>query len=70
MDFTISVESLQSIISKMTSVLKLTTDDATSMMRIEVSDEKVIFCGTSGTVHLVITAKDCDVKENGKILSL
>ena len=68
MDFTIPVDTLQGISSKMSNVLKLTTDDVTSMMSIDASEDKVSFCGTSGTVHLVVTARDCEIKEKGKIL--
>jgi DNA polymerase-3 subunit beta len=68
MEFTIPVETLQSVVSKMSHVIKLASDDVTSMMSIETFDDRVKFCGTGGAVHVVISARNCEIIEKGKIL--
>ena len=68
MEFTIPVESLQNVVKKMNYVLKIATDDVTSMMMIDASGEHVKFYGTGGSVYSVITARDCEVTKKGKIL--
>lgn len=68
MEFVIPVETLQNVSRKMSYVLKIATDDVTSMMMIDASGEQVKFYGTGGAVHAVVTARDCEVKEKGKVL--
>ena len=68
MEFTIPVETLQNVVSRMSHIIKLTSDDVTSMMSIEASDDRVKFCGTGGAVHVVMTARDCEITDKGKIL--
>lgn len=68
MDFSISVSDLQSIVGKIGGILKLTMDDVTSMMLIDATGDYVKFCGTSGSVHAVINAKECKIIEKGKVL--
>jgi len=68
MDFSIPVGTLQTVASKIGSILKLTTDDVTSMMMIDATKEYVKFYGTSGSVHAVIHARNCEIREKGKIL--
>ena len=68
MDFTIPVETLQNVVKKMSYVLKIATDDVTSMMMMDASGDQVKFYGTGGAVHEIITARDCEIAEKGKIL--
>jgi DNA polymerase III sliding clamp (beta) subunit (PCNA family) len=68
MEFSIPVGTLQNIVNKVGSILKLTTDDVTSMIMIDATKEHVKFYGTNGAVHVVITARDCTIAEKGKIL--
>jgi len=68
MNFTIPVDAFQNVVRKMSYILKVATDDVTSMMMIEALDDEVRFSGNSGSVGLLITNKDCDVAEKGKVL--
>ena len=68
MEFSIPVGTFQNVVSKLGTILKLNADDVTSMMLVEVLEDRVNFCGTSGSVYAVITAKNCEITKKGKIL--
>jgi len=68
MEFTIPVEDLQSIISRLTTVVRPNEDDIRSMIMIESEGEDVKFKVTDGGVHLVITNDKCEVIKPGKVL--
>jgi len=68
MEFIIPVDTLQHIVTQMSQVIKIASDDVTSMVLIEVLEDRVKFYGTSDSVYVVMTARDCEVIENGKII--
>jgi len=58
MEFIIPVDTLQHIVTQMSQVIKIASDDVTSMVLIEVLEDRVKFYGTSDSVYVVMTARD------------
>ena len=67
MEFKISVEELQSIVDRLSTLVKINEDDVTGMMMIEVGDD-VKFKATDGSINLVITNNQCEIISTGKVL--
>ena len=68
MEFKIPVGELQTIISKLSNVVKMGAEDVTSMIYIKASNEELTFKATSGLVHVIISANNFEVIEEGKVL--
>ena len=67
MEFKISVEELQSIVSRLSTVVKINEDDVTGMVMIEVGDD-VKFKATDGSIKLIISNDQCEIISTGKAL--
>jgi DNA polymerase III sliding clamp (beta) subunit (PCNA family) len=67
MEFKIPVEDLQSIVSRLSSVIRPNEEGVTSMIMIEVSND-VKFKATDGSVHLVITNDQSEILQTGRVL--
>ena len=68
MEFKISVEELQTIISKLSNIIKMGADDITSMIYIKADNRELTFKATSGLVHVIISANNFEIIEEGKLL--
>jgi DNA polymerase III sliding clamp (beta) subunit (PCNA family) len=68
MEFKISVDDLQTIFTKMSSVVKPSEDDMRSMLKIEVEPDGVKFRASNNLVDLLITSTNCEIIESGKVL--
>ena len=68
MEFKILVGELQTIISKLSNVVKMGADDITSMIYIKADNGELTFKATSGLVHVIITANNFEIIEEGKLL--
>jgi len=68
MEFKIPVGELQIIISKLSNVVKMGADDVTSMVHIKADNGELTFKATSGLVHVVISANNFEIIEEGKML--
>jgi len=67
MEFKIPVEELQSIVARLSTVVKMNEDDVTGMVMIDVSDD-IKFKTTDGSINLVITNNQCEIISTGKTL--
>lgn len=67
MEFKIPVEELQSIVSRLSTVVRANEEGVTSMIMIEVGND-VKFKATDGSVHLIITNDQCEITKTGKVL--
>lgn len=67
MEFKILVEDLQSVVSRLSNVVKINEEDITGMVMIEVGDD-VKFKATDGSVHIIITNDHCEIIKTGKTL--
>ena len=67
MEFKIPVDELQGIISRLSNVVKVNESGITGMILIDAGDD-VKFKATDGNVNLVVTAKEVEVIEKGKVL--
>jgi len=68
MEFKISVDDLQNIMSKLSNVIKINEEGITGMVLIEVTDT-VKFKATDGNVSMVITSDQCETITKGKTLT-
>jgi len=68
MEFKIPVSELQIIISKLSNVVKMGADDITSMIYIKADNGELTFKATSGFVHVIISANNFEIIEEGKML--
>jgi len=68
MEFSILVEDLQSIVSRLSNVVKPNEDGITGMVMIEAVDNEVKFKATDGGIHLIITNNKCEIVKTGKTL--
>ena len=68
MEFKIPVKELQIIVSKLSNVIKMNADDISSMIYIEAANNELKFKGSSGFVHVIISANDFEIIESGKLL--
>jgi len=68
MEFKISVDDLQNIMSKLSNVIKINEEGITGMVLIEVTDT-VKFKATDGNVSMVITSDQCEAITKGKTLT-
>jgi DNA polymerase III sliding clamp (beta) subunit (PCNA family) len=68
MEFKIPVDDLHKIVSKLGSVVRVNTEDYTSMVLIKVGGDHVKFCGSNNTISITITSRECDVISSGKAL--
>jgi len=67
MEFKIPVMDMQSVISRMSSIVKLNEDDLTSMILIEVGKDVKFRC-SNASITAVITSDQCEVISKGKAL--
>ena len=67
MEFKIPVEDLQSIINRLSTVVKMNEEDVTGMIMIEAGDD-VKFKATDGSVHIIINNDQCEIIKTGKTL--
>lgn len=69
MEFKIAVEELQSIVSRLSYVVRMNDTGTTGMILIEVGENgEVLFKATDGGMHLVVSGADCEVVSPGKSL--
>lgn len=67
MEFKIPVEELQSIVARLSNVIKMNEEGITSMVMIEVGDG-VKFKATDGSVNLIVDSDQCEIVNRGKAL--
>jgi DNA polymerase III sliding clamp (beta) subunit (PCNA family) len=67
MEFKIPVEELQSIMARLSTIVKINEDNITGMVLIEVGDD-VKFKVTAGSINLIITNTKCEIIKTGKTL--
>jgi len=67
MEFKISTGKLQSIVSKLSNVVRMNEEDVSGMLCIEV-DDNIKFKATNGFVHIAIDSDECEIIEKGKAL--
>lgn len=67
MEFKIPVEELQSVVTRISTVIKMNEDDVTGMVMVEVGSD-VKFKSTDGSTTLVITNDQCDIISTGRVL--
>lgn len=67
MEFSILVEELQAIVSRLSTVVKPNEDGITSMVLIEVGED-VKFKSTAAGINLIITNNKCEITKTGKAL--
>jgi len=68
MDIKIPVSTLQEVVNKLSVVVKMNTDDVTSMMLIDATGEDVKFSATNVSTNMTMTIDDCTVDKKGKVL--
>jgi len=67
MEFKISVEELQSIVTRLSTIIKPNEEGITSMIMVEAGDS-VKFKATDGSVNLIIDNGQCEIIAKGKAL--
>lgn len=67
MEFKIPVEELQSIVNRLSTVVKMNEDDLTGMVMIDVGDN-VKFKATDGSIKLIVSNDQCEIISTGKAL--
>jgi len=67
MEFKIPTGKLQTIISKLSNIVKMNENDISGMLYIE-ADDNIKFKATNGFVHITIDSNECEIIEKGKVL--
>jgi len=65
MEFKISVDELQSIVTRLTNVVQMNEENITGQVLVEVGDE-IKFKATSGSVSMMITAEEAEIITKGR----
>jgi len=69
MEFKIAVEELQSIVTRLSYIVRMNDTGTPGMILIDVNENgEVVFKATDGSMHLVVSAANCEVVSPGKSL--